>query len=89
MANELRRCVCLVHGNIEHSKELRVDICTECYGMYDEKFRIEFFKPRCMFVRPMPKIGRNEKCKCGSDKKFKKCCGGTGDENVRIRTTTP
>lgn len=21
-----------------------------------------------------PKIGRNEKCPCGSDKKYKKCC---------------
>lgn len=22
------------------------------------------------------KVGRNEKCPCGSEKKFKKCCGG-------------
>lgn len=22
-----------------------------------------------------PKIGRNEKCPCGSDKKYKNCCG--------------
>lgn len=27
--------------------------------------------------REMPKIGRNEKCPCGSDRKFKKCCGVT------------
>lgn len=26
-------------------------------------------------VREYPKIGRNEKCPCGSDKKYKKCCG--------------
>lgn len=25
--------------------------------------------------REMPKIGRNEKCPCGSGRKFKKCCG--------------
>ena len=25
---------------------------------------------------PMPKVGRNEPCPCGSGKKFKKCCGG-------------
>lgn len=25
-------------------------------------------------VRTEPKIGRNEPCKCGSGKKFKKCC---------------
>ncbi|GKS65343.1 hypothetical protein YTPLAS72_26470 [Nitrospira sp.] len=24
------------------------------------------------------KIGRNDLCLCGSGKKFKKCCGGTG-----------
>jgi SEC-C motif-containing protein len=27
------------------------------------------------FVRPEPKIGRNDPCACGSGKKFKKCCG--------------
>ena len=26
------------------------------------------------FVRDGPKIGRNERCPCGSGKKFKKCC---------------
>ncbi len=26
-------------------------------------------------VRSMPKIGRNDPCSCGSNKKFKKCCG--------------
>lgn len=25
-------------------------------------------------VRTEPKIGRNEKCPCGSDKKYKNCC---------------
>jgi len=28
------------------------------------------------FVRETPKIGANEKCPCGSGKKFKKCCRG-------------
>ena len=27
------------------------------------------------FVRPEPKVGRNEPCPCGSGKKYKKCCG--------------
>ncbi|MCP4716181.1 MAG: YchJ family protein [Deltaproteobacteria bacterium] len=26
------------------------------------------------YVRPEPKIGRNEPCPCGSGKKYKKCC---------------
>jgi uncharacterized protein len=27
------------------------------------------------FVRAEPKVGRNEPCPCGSEKKYKKCCG--------------
>ena len=27
------------------------------------------------FVKAEPDMGRNEPCKCGSGKKFKKCCG--------------
>ena len=27
------------------------------------------------YVRPEPKVGRNEPCPCGSGKKYKKCCG--------------
>ncbi len=26
-------------------------------------------------VRATPKLGRNDPCSCGSEKKFKKCCG--------------
>ena len=28
------------------------------------------------YVRPEPKVGRNDPCPCGSGKKCKKCCGG-------------
>jgi uncharacterized protein len=27
------------------------------------------------FVRPQPKVGRNDPCHCGSGRKYKKCCG--------------
>ncbi len=27
------------------------------------------------YIRPVPKVGRNEPCSCGSGKKYKKCCG--------------
>ena len=30
------------------------------------------------YVRTHKKIGPNEKCPCGSGKKFKKCCRGKG-----------
>ena len=29
-------------------------------------------------IRDEPKIGRNDKCPCGSGKKYKKCCGKNG-----------
>jgi uncharacterized protein YecA (UPF0149 family) len=32
----------------------------------------EVLKP---IMRSTPKIGRNDPCPCGSQKKFKKCCG--------------
>lgn len=34
--------------------------------------------PQETYVRRHPKIGANEKCPCGSGKKFKKCCRGKG-----------
>jgi SEC-C motif domain protein len=33
-------------------------------------------KPQTI-VRETPKVGRNEPCPCGSEKKYKKCCGAT------------
>ena len=27
------------------------------------------------YIRPGPKIGRNQPCPCGSGKKYKRCCG--------------
>ena len=30
-------------------------------------------------VRAGPKIGRNDPCRCGSGKKYKKCCGAGAD----------
>lgn len=32
--------------------------------------------PAAPLLRASPKVGRNERCPCGSGKKFKKCCGG-------------
>ncbi len=34
----------------------------------------ETIKPQ-QYIRPTPKVGRNEPCPCGSGKKHKKCCG--------------
>lgn len=32
----------------------------------------ELLKP---ITRETPKVGRNDECPCGSQKKYKKCCG--------------
>lgn len=31
------------------------------------------------YVRPEPKVGRNDPCPCGSGKKYKKCCLGADE----------
>ena len=36
-------------------------------------------KKRVVVVRKAEKVGRNDLCPCGSGKKYKKCCGATGD----------
>ena len=35
----------------------------------------EHHEPKAPVVREGPKLGRNDPCKCGSGKKYKKCCG--------------
>ncbi len=44
---------------IDHLEGVQEKICDECVTYKREK----------------PKIGRNDPCPCGSNKKFKKCCG--------------
>jgi len=43
--------------------------------LVDNPDRFETSRPPIPFVRPAPKVGRNEPCPCGSGRKFKKCCG--------------
>jgi uncharacterized protein len=40
----------------------------------DQDFDYDGYYPDT-YVRPGPKVGRNEPCPCGSGKKFKRCCG--------------
>jgi uncharacterized protein YecA (UPF0149 family) len=45
--------------------------------MPDSKIRrLKGLPVRLPWRRPIPKIGRNEACPCGSGRKFKKCCLG-------------
>jgi uncharacterized protein YchJ len=42
---------------------------------YSERPSIKNFRGTVCDVRTEPKVRRNEKCPCGSGKKYKKCCG--------------
>jgi uncharacterized protein len=43
-------------------------------ALEDEELEEDDYYPDT-FVRPEPKVGRNDPCPCGSGRKFKKCCG--------------
>lgn len=47
------------------------------FRKYKERWYYEDseFPEQMQFVRPEPKIKRNDPCLCGSGKKYKKCCG--------------
>jgi len=42
------------------------------------EWRQAFVEVQKPFVREGPKVGRNDPCPCGSGRKFKKCCGDSG-----------
>lgn len=42
------------------------------HGPHCNHHHHEALKP---IVRDAPKVGRNDPCTCGSQKKYKKCCG--------------
>lgn len=43
-------------------------------GIDRDKYPRGTFKPTEPLVRAFPKVGRNDKCPCGSGVKAKKCC---------------
>lgn len=55
--------------------------------MDDDAFDDEDFLVEEPYVRPFPKVGRNDPCPCGSGKKYKKCCmnaDGSGPEDLAV-----
>jgi hypothetical protein len=44
-------------------------------GDSDEDDDDEYYVPQAPVKRLVPKVGRNEKCPCGSGSKYKNCCG--------------
>jgi preprotein translocase subunit SecA len=47
-------------------------ICPTCGS---KAIRFETYAVNHKSIMPNRKVGRNEPCPCGSDKKYKKCCG--------------
>ena len=50
------------------------DELDEDYNFLSNKFPEEMFPFDEPYIRPEPKVGRNDPCPCGSGKKYKKCC---------------
>ncbi len=54
------------------------DLVEDFFGLdEDDDFAGDFYRPYEpveTYVRPEPKVGRNDPCPCGSGRKYKKCC---------------
>jgi uncharacterized protein len=63
-----------------HFAEARRENADALYddALEDEELDVDDYYPET-YVRPEPKVGRNEPCPCGSGKKYKKCCGIADD----------
>jgi len=60
----------LLKEKIAHQKEPEITLEVLRSRTLRKKFGIKLTP----YKRETPKIGRNEKCLCGSGKKYKKCC---------------
>ena len=63
----------------EQREELSKQIPASVAGLYRYWAPVRRAVTDPAIRRGMPKIGRNEKCPCGSGRKFKKCCGVTDE----------
>jgi uncharacterized protein len=63
-----------------HFAEARRENADDVYDdvLEDEDLDDDAYYPDT-YVRPAPKVGRNDPCPCGSGKKYKKCCGAADD----------
>ena len=60
---------CEIKGNASHLHE------TSNFLHEDGRWYYVDAQPQQPVRRKTPKIGRNDPCSCGSNKKYKKCCG--------------
>jgi uncharacterized protein len=59
-----------------HFADARREFADAQYDETLEDEEIDDYYPET-YVRPEPKVGRNQPCPCGSGKKYKKCCGAS------------
>ncbi len=59
-----------------HFADARREFADALYDDPLEEEEVDDYYPET-YVRPEPKVGRNEPCPCRSGKKYKKCCGAS------------
>lgn len=70
------------------SKKILCDYCHEKVALKTNSYG-KWICRKCMGGKPEPirvthqRVGRNDPCSCGSDRKFKKCCGAKSKDQVR------
>ena len=76
-------------AQIEHRQErwAKEDAAADASASEEEDFFPEDVE--APFVRPMPKVGRNDRCPCGSGKKYKLCCLGARSSDEIFGTAAP
>jgi uncharacterized protein len=65
--------------SIERREQLIVGVMASVPAIYryfaaERKLEVQKLSSVKTFRRDAPKVGRNERCPCGSGKKFKHCC---------------
>lgn len=74
-------CITCLKGHGDHSSDNIRDYLSEnlddaiASTMSESTMRLSFQKPESAPLYGMP--GRNDPCRCGSGKKYKKCCSGS------------
>ena len=64
----------LTHDEIRRLQE-RIPLAARALHAYWLARRTPLGLESATYVRPGPKVGRNDPCHCGSGRKYKKCCG--------------
>jgi hypothetical protein len=59
----------------KYKQDLNLEMLKMLGDLDDDDDDDEYYVPQTPVKRLVPKVGRNEKCPCGSGSKYKNCCG--------------